>query len=97
LALAEARLDSGDPSGALGLGSTLLPYFAGQNQLESELRALSVAYSASHGAERTGYSESAKATLEKLRQNLGAEFGGFESRPDIHQIIQRAGLISDTK
>jgi tetratricopeptide (TPR) repeat protein len=92
LALAEARLRSGDPSGALGLVSTLLPYFAGQNQLESELRALAIASSASRGAERSKYSESAKVTLEKLRQNLGAEFTSFDSRPDIRQIILNAGI-----
>ena len=98
LALAEARLDSGDSAGALALVSTLLPYFSGQSQFESQLRVLAVAYSASRGAERTGYSESAKATLEKLRQSLGAEaFGGLELRPDIHEIIGRGGLLSEAK
>jgi tetratricopeptide (TPR) repeat protein/tRNA A-37 threonylcarbamoyl transferase component Bud32 len=97
LALAEGRLAAGDATGALELTTILLPYFAGQNQLESELRTLAVASSASHGAELSRYSDSAKATLEKLRQNLGADHSGFESRPDIRQITRNAGLISDTK
>jgi len=93
LALAEARLDSGDPAGALALVSTQLTYFAAQGQFESQLRALAIASSASRDGDRARYSASAKEILEKLRQNLGAEFFiGFESRADIHQIIQRAGI-----
>jgi hypothetical protein len=98
LALAEARLASGDRPAALALISSLLPYFTAQNQLESELRALALASSASSGDERPRFLERTKATLVKLKQSLGPEnFAGFESRPDIRQIIQRAGLIIDTK
>jgi tetratricopeptide (TPR) repeat protein len=95
LALAEAKLQAGDASGARTLAADLAQYFAIKGQNESELHATGLAAAASRGADRAGYTEGAKSALEKLRQSLGAEaFAGFASRPDIRVILQRAGLIS---
>ena len=98
LALTQARLQSGDAAGAEALAVELATYFAGKRQGESELEALEVAFAASHGAERTGHAERAKAGLDRLRQDLGAEmFASFTSRPDIHRILQHLGLLSEAK
>jgi tetratricopeptide (TPR) repeat protein len=98
LALAEAKLQAGDASGARTLAAGLAQYFATKGQYESELRATGLAATASQGADRAGYTEAAKSALEKLRQSLGAEaFTDFASRPDIFTILQRAGLISSIR
>jgi tetratricopeptide (TPR) repeat protein len=98
LALAEAKLQAGDASGARTLAAGLAQYFALKGQSESELRATGLAAAASQGTDRVGYTEGAKSALEKLRQSLGAEaFTGFASRPDILAILQRAGLISSIR
>jgi tetratricopeptide (TPR) repeat protein len=95
LTLADARLHLGDAAGAKSLADELVGYFAQKHQGESELEALALAYSASSGQERSAYAERAKERLEALRHDLGAEaFASFSSRPDIHQIIRRAGLLS---
>jgi serine/threonine protein kinase/tetratricopeptide (TPR) repeat protein len=92
LALAQAKLESGDPAGALALASALAEYFGGKGQHESTLRALAVAAAATRGAYRTRYVEDAQSNLASLRQQLGDAFAGFTSRPDIHQIVTAAGL-----
>jgi tetratricopeptide (TPR) repeat protein/tRNA A-37 threonylcarbamoyl transferase component Bud32 len=98
LALADARLHLGDTAGAKSLADELAAYFAGKHQSESELEALALAFSASRGTERAVYGERAKTRLEAFRHDLGAEaFAGFSSRPDIRGILQRTGLLSDTK
>jgi tetratricopeptide (TPR) repeat protein len=95
LVLAEAKLQTGDAAGARTLAADLAQYFSAKSQNESELRALALASAASQRADRAVYTEGAKAALEKLRQGLGPEaFTGFTSRPDIHAILQRAGLSS---
>jgi tetratricopeptide (TPR) repeat protein/tRNA A-37 threonylcarbamoyl transferase component Bud32 len=98
LALAEAKLQSGDPAGARMLATNLAKYFATKGQNASEFRALALAAAASQGDSRTSYVAGAKTALERLRQGLGAEaFTGFVSRPDIHAILVRVGLISDIR
>ena len=94
LALAEARLSSGDARGALTLASNLAKYFGEKGQPESEFKAEAVAISASRGPVRERYTANAKSSLAKLRQEFGEAFAGFASRPDIHQRIVRAGLTS---
>jgi hypothetical protein len=94
LALAQAKLATGDAAGALALASGLAKSFGGKGQHESELRALAVSISASRGADRARYFENARASLAALRQEMGESFSGFASRPDIRQIIQRAELAS---
>jgi eukaryotic-like serine/threonine-protein kinase len=97
LALAEAKLQTGDLSGARTLAADLAQSFAIKGQNDSELRAMAMAAAASAGADHAGYTASAKAALDKLRQSLGAEaFSGFAARPDIRAILQRAG-ISDIR
>jgi tRNA A-37 threonylcarbamoyl transferase component Bud32 len=95
LALAEAELQSGDREGARSRAAGLAEYFAAKDQNESELRARTLAAAAAGSNDSDGYLQGAKAALDKLRQNLGEEsFTGFVSRPDIHVILQRAGLTS---
>jgi hypothetical protein len=94
LAVAEAKLATGDASGSLALASDLAKYFEEKGQLESKLKALAIADSASRGADRERYAGDAKATLAGLRQEFGASFDGFAARPDIQQIIMRLGLTS---
>jgi tetratricopeptide (TPR) repeat protein/tRNA A-37 threonylcarbamoyl transferase component Bud32 len=94
LAVAEAKLATGDAQGALALASDLAKYFEVKGQLESELKALAIASSASRGADRDRYTSAAKVTLVRLRQEFGESFAGFTSRPDIHQIIIQLGLNS---
>jgi hypothetical protein len=95
--LAEAKLASGDAAGALAIVAPLVEYFGQQGQRESELRALAIAIAASRGPEHARYLESGTACLAKLRELLGDDFGGFVARPDIHQIVQHAGLTSAIK
>jgi serine/threonine protein kinase len=97
LALAQARLASGDKAGALELASTVLAYFGEKGKRESELRALAILIEATRGPERDRYVERAKASLATLRSDFAADFPGFAARPDIHQIITRAGLTSDVQ
>jgi tetratricopeptide (TPR) repeat protein len=94
LAVAEAKLATGDAPGALALASDLVKYFEEKGQLESELKALAIANSASRGADRERYTSAAKAALARLRQEYGESFAGFTARPDIHQIIMRLDLAS---
>jgi murein DD-endopeptidase MepM/ murein hydrolase activator NlpD len=95
LALAEAELQSGDREGARSLAAGLAEYFAGKGQNESEFRARTLAAAAAGSNDSDAYLQGAKAALDKLRQTLGEEsFTGFVSRPDIHVILQRAGLTS---
>lgn len=93
LALAQAKLTSGDAAGALALASALAEYFGEKGQHESQLRALAVAMSASRGADRARYLDEAKAGVTKLRQELGDGFAGFASRPDIYRVVTEHGLI----
>jgi tetratricopeptide (TPR) repeat protein len=91
LALAQARLASGDKAAARELALRLSVYFNEQGKRESELRALAITIEATRSPERDSYVEKSKASLRKLRSDFGDDFLGFAARPDIHQIIMLAG------
>jgi serine/threonine protein kinase len=97
LALAEAKLQTGDLGGARSTATALAAYFASKRQSESELRALTLAAAASQGDDRAKFADAAKTALEKLRQSLAEAFPGFVARPDINVVLRRAGLISGTR
>jgi len=98
LALAEAKLQTGDLGGARSMATALAGYFASKRQSESELRVLTLAAAASQGEDRAKFADGAKIVLEKLHQSLGEEeFPGFSTRPDIKIILRRAGLVSDIR
>jgi eukaryotic-like serine/threonine-protein kinase len=97
LALAEAKLRTGDAAGARQLATSLAEYFASKGQNESELHALALAAAATQEPARAGYTASAKAAIEKLRQSLEGDFNNFVARPDIRSLLQRAGLTSGVR
>lgn len=97
LALAQARLASGDKAAARELALALSVYFAEKGKRESELRALAIMIESTRGPERDLYVERVKTSLQRLRSDFGDDFLGFVARPDIHQIVMLAGLTFDVK
>ena len=87
LALAEARLETGDTSGALSVVNDALPGLA--NLPESRWRALTLAARADRDRARE-HAAAAKQQLDAIASQWGQEaFELYIKRPDLQQILWR--------
>jgi tetratricopeptide (TPR) repeat protein len=86
LALAEARLESGDTAGALSLVNEALPGL--ESLPDSRWRALILAARADHGSSRE-HAAAAKQQLDTIASQWGeGAFGLYIKRPDLQKMVR---------